>query len=404
MADVNQDGWLDLVCPNYNTGSSRSTLSRIYLGGPDGFPAERMFTLPTNSGAGSLVTDFNQDGYTDILLVCHRSEGDPNRIGSFGDHVTDSFLYWEGRTVFGQTGDWEYPPGDPTTTRVSTWATSTIAVMNTTTSPPRTSMATRFPTALPGRPRRHTEAGCACRCAPPPRPGGWRRLPGWVLGAPAPTTSSREPYAVPILPTRRCNIGLFSIQQQRGPCLLFWRRLLLFSIKGVPTVRVITILCGVTLGLIWNSPAEIEEESFNYDESKVPAYTLPDPLLTSSGSKITHIETWRRLRRVEILKLFETHVYGRSPGRPRRTAHKVSVDPSALGGKATRKQVSIFFKDDKTGPSINLLIYLPNSEKEAVPAFLGLNFNGNHSIHPDPGITLSDQWMRPLQRGRNRRR
>ncbi len=160
-------------------------------------------------------------------------------------------------------------------------------------------------------------------------------------------------------------------------------------------MRIITILCGVTLGLIWNSPAEIQEESYNYDESKVPPYTLPDPLLTSSGSRITHKETWRRLRRVEILKLFETHVYGRSPGRPRTTAHKVLVDPSALGGLATRKQVSIFFKNDKTGPSINLLIYLLNSEKEAVPAFLGLNFNANHSIHTDPGITLSDQWMRP---------
>ena len=100
VADVNQDGWLDLLCPNYNTGSSRATLSRVYLGGPDGFPSERMFTLPTNSGTGSLVTDFNQDGYNDILWVCHRSEGDPNQIGSFGDHVTDSFLYWGGADGF----------------------------------------------------------------------------------------------------------------------------------------------------------------------------------------------------------------------------------------------------------------------------------------------------------------
>ena len=100
VADVNHDGWLDMVCPNYNTGSSRATLSRVHLGGPDGFPAERMFKLPTNSGAGSMVTDFNQDGFNDILMVCHRSEGDPNRIGSFGDHVTDSFLYWGGADGF----------------------------------------------------------------------------------------------------------------------------------------------------------------------------------------------------------------------------------------------------------------------------------------------------------------
>ncbi len=116
-------------------------------------------------------------------------------------------------------------------------------------------------------------------------------------------------------------------------------------------VRLITIFCGVTLGLIWTLPAGVEEDTHNYDESKVPAYSLPDPLLASNGSKITHKETWRRLRRVEILKLFETHVYGRSPGRPRTTAYKESVDPSALGGKTTRKQISIFFKDDKTGPA-----------------------------------------------------
>ena len=100
IADVNQDGWLDLLCPNYNTGSSRATLSRIFLGGPDGFPAESMFTLPTSSGAGSMVADFNRDGYADILFICHRSEGDPNRIGQFGDHVTDSFLYWGGPQGF----------------------------------------------------------------------------------------------------------------------------------------------------------------------------------------------------------------------------------------------------------------------------------------------------------------
>ena len=100
IGDVNQDGWLDLVCPNYNTGSSRATLSRVYLGSPEGIHSDRMFTLPNNAGAGSMVADFNQDGYADILFVCHRSEGDPNRIGAFGDHVNDSFLYWGGADGF----------------------------------------------------------------------------------------------------------------------------------------------------------------------------------------------------------------------------------------------------------------------------------------------------------------
>src|SRR5690606_12483755 len=29
------------------------------------------------------------------------------------------------------------------------------------------------------------------------------------------------------------------------------------------------------------------------------------------------------------------------------------------------------------------------------PLFVGLNFYGNHSIHPDPGIELSTAWMPP---------
>jgi hypothetical protein len=41
-----------------------------------------------------------------------------------------------------------------------------------------------------------------------------------------------------------------------------------------------------------------------------------------------------------------------------------------------------------------LLLYLPNERTGPVPTFVALNFYGNHSIHPDPEITLSTQWMR----------
>jgi len=43
---------------------------------------------------------------------------------------------------------------------------------------------------------------------------------------------------------------------------------------------------------------------------------------------------------------------------------------------------------------MDILIYLPNKAKKPVPAFLGLNFGGNQSIYPDPGIDLSESWMR----------
>ncbi|MBI3468141.1 MAG: acetylxylan esterase [Planctomycetes bacterium] len=141
--------------------------------------------------------------------------------------------------------------------------------------------------------------------------------------------------------------------------------------------------------------ARAQPEEVNYDESKVPKYTLPDPLVLANGEKVTDAQTWMAERRPEILKLFQTHMYGRSPGRPKRMRFEVtSVDRKALGGKAVRKEVSVYFTGQKEGPKMDLLIYLPAGAKAAVPTFLGLNFGGNHSIHPDPQITLCTQWMR----------
>ena len=76
----------------------------------------------------------------------------------------------------------------------------------------------------------------------------------------------------------------------------------------------------------------------NYDEAKVPAYTLPDPLRLADGSPVRGASDWTAKRRPELLRLFEEHVYGRSPGNPR--AVRVVVlesDPRALGGLATRQ-------------------------------------------------------------------
>ncbi len=155
-----------------------------------------------------------------------------------------------------------------------------------------------------------------------------------------------------------------------------------------------------TVTLLTASFAEAQPRGANYDESKVPKYTLPDPLVMSDGKKVTDAEAWFTRRRPEILKLFETHVYGRCPGRPPKMTFKVtSVDRHALDGKATRKEVSVYFTTRKDGPRMDILIFLPGGAKKPVPTFVGLNFGGNHSIHPDPGITLSTRWMRNVKGG-----
>ena len=132
----------------------------------------------------------------------------------------------------------------------------------------------------------------------------------------------------------------------------------------------------------------------NQDESKVPAYTLPDPLRKADGSRVNERQQWVQQQRPAMLKLFADHVYGRMPGKPGNMNFKIiAVDSFALGGSAIRKQVTILFTNNSSAPSMDLLIYLPKSAKGAVPVFMGLNFNGNQTIHADSGIRLSTKWM-----------
>src|SRR2546426_11167204 len=74
----------------------------------------------------------------------------------------------------------------------------------------------------------------------------------------------------------------------------------------------------------------------NEDESKVPPYTLPDPLVLADGKKVTDARTWRKKRRPQLLRLFETHVYGRTPaGGPRPRFPGMETDPAPPRGRAT---------------------------------------------------------------------
>ena len=160
-----------------------------------------------------------------------------------------------------------------------------------------------------------------------------------------------------------------------------------------PALELSTLLPLLLLGHLML--AQERSEVINYDEDKVPPYTLPDPLAMLNGSEVKDPQTWRNKRRPEILNLFETQIYGKTPQRLGRMRFEVEKsDPEALKGIATRKEVTVVFSKDPKGPKMNLLIYLPNAAKKPVPAFLGLNFDGNQSIADDPGITMSTAWMR----------
>src|SRR5690606_6325106 len=142
-------------------------------------------------------------------------------------------------------------------------------------------------------------------------------------------------------------------------------------------IRTFTVSCAF---LLFTLTAAAQPAKVNYDESKVPAYTLPELLVTSSGETVDDAEEWESVRRPEILRLFEEHVYGKMPGRPNDLSFEVlSVDENALGGKATRKEVRVHFSKEKA-VYMDLLIFLPNQVEGPAPLFVGLNFYGNHTV------------------------
>lgn len=148
-------------------------------------------------------------------------------------------------------------------------------------------------------------------------------------------------------------------------------------------------------GLTGGFMTEAVAEEFNYDESKVPPYVLPEVLKAEDGTAISTVEQWTSKRRPEILRLFEEHVFGTIPkGDVRLHTEVLSETSSAIDGTALRREVRVFFTEDAHGPQMDLLIYTPVSAAGPVPAFLGYNFNGNHAIEKDAALHITGSWVR----------
>ncbi len=143
--------------------------------------------------------------------------------------------------------------------------------------------------------------------------------------------------------------------------------------------------------LLWAAPLHAQTNPDQSRQPVMPAH-LPDPLVFADGTPVATPAQWPR-RRQELLHLFTEQMYGRMPGRPTEMRfHVLDLDRHALGGKATREQISILFRGRENGPRLDLLVYVPNHVKHP-PVILGFNFWGNETVHPDPGIRISDRWV-----------
>ncbi len=125
----------------------------------------------------------------------------------------------------------------------------------------------------------------------------------------------------------------------------------------------------------------------NYDEDKVPPYTLPDPLVLQNGPPVHDADTWFRQRRPELLRLYEAEIYGHVPERaPQVTFAVVETDPGAMNGTAVRKEIIGHFGDQPDGPAVHVHLYLPAKAGGRVPVLLHLLFFGDPPASAPNGL------------------
>ncbi len=85
VADLNYDGHLDIVFSNSYNEEGPNLNSYIYWGALNGFSVNNKTDLPTHNSCGNSIADLNHDGYLDIVF----SNSDNGT-----DYYIDSYIYW----------------------------------------------------------------------------------------------------------------------------------------------------------------------------------------------------------------------------------------------------------------------------------------------------------------------
>jgi len=96
VADLDSDGFLDIFFPSYHEQDRRDTIpSYIYWGGQAGFSESKRTPLICDSACDAFAGDFNKDGLIDLAVSCHTK---------YGNHKIDSMIFFNDANRFKNPG------------------------------------------------------------------------------------------------------------------------------------------------------------------------------------------------------------------------------------------------------------------------------------------------------------
>ena len=129
----------------------------------------------------------------------------------------------------------------------------------------------------------------------------------------------------------------------------------------------------------------------NYDEAKVGTYSLPDPLVMNNGKPVMDAATWSKVRRPELIALYEREIFGAVPaGAPKATFEVVSTDAAAMDGAAVRKHVVMRLGEGEQAVKVNVVLLVPAKAVGPVPVVLHVLFTNPPGITPPPAAPTAD--------------
>lgn len=128
--------------------------------------------------------------------------------------------------------------------------------------------------------------------------------------------------------------------------------------------------------LLFSCSLHAQKRETNYDEAKVPAYELPDPLQFDDGREVRNARQWEKKRRPQVLEVFAQEMYGHMPARPEGLHFSTISEETVYAGLGLRKVVRIYLDADQAH-WFDVLIHLPKDAAGPVPMFVGLNFKSN---------------------------